>query len=300
MSDQTGAEQIFHRHRDRAQAVAYRMLGSRTDAEDIVQEVWLRWNRAPRDDIVSPEAWIVTTTARLALDQLRSAQARRETYVGPWLPEPIISRERDAMPTPEDALSLADDVSMALLHMLERLAPEERVAFLMHDVFDYDHHEVSTLLGKSEPACRQIVSRARKRVKDESIRFNAGHRAHAELAKAFRTALETADLDGLLACLAPDAVLYSDGGGKAAAALNPIYTADHIARFFLGISRKMPAALDIAPVLVNGQPGYVLHDDKTIHSVTSFAVSEGKITTVYMIRNPDKLARVARDIKLAE
>lgn len=298
MSDQNSAEQIFQQHRDRAQAVAYRMLGSRADAEDIVQEVWLRWSRAPHDTVVAPEAWIVTTTARLALDQLRSAHVRRETYIGPWLPEPIISRALEASPTPEDALSLADDVSMALLHMLERLAPEERVAFLMHDVFDYDHREVSTLLGKSETACRQMVSRARKRVKDESVRFNAGQNAHAELAKAFRTALETADMDGLIACLAPDAVLYSDGGGKASAALNPVHTADHIARFFLGISRKMPDASKIASVQVNGRPGYVSHDERTIHAVTSFAVSEGKITTVYMIRNPEKLARVAEDINL--
>jgi RNA polymerase sigma-70 factor (ECF subfamily) len=288
------AEAVFARHRARVFAVAYRLTGTVSDAEDVVQDTWLRWSGIDISDIRSPEAWLTTTAGRLGLDHLRRVKARRETYIGPWLPEPLVEGLAEAAtPTPEDRLSLSDDVSIALLHMLERLAPEERTAFLLHEAFDYDYDEISTLLGKSEAACRQIVSRARRRVSDERPRFNTDAREHQRLTAAFSQALAHENPTELLACLKPDAVLYSDGGGKAAAALNPIFSADHIARFFIGISRKAPLPFDPRPVHVNGQAGFALLHDGQLHSIINMEIKDGMIATIYIMRNPDKIALAA-------
>lgn len=293
------AETIFGRHRARIFAVAYRLTGTISDAEDVVQETWLRWAGIDIADIRSPEAWFVTTAGRLGLDHLRRLKARRETYVGPWLPEPIIHAASDQTPpTPEDTLALADDISMALMHMLERLAPEERAAFLLHEAFDYDYGELATLLNKSEAACRQIVSRARRRVADIRPRFHANTHEHEKLAEAFSMALASENPSALLACLKPDAVLYSDGGGKAAAAINPIFSADRIVRFFVGISRKFGLPLDMHLIDVNGQPGFMLLHDNKIHSTISFDLDAGMIQTIYLMRNPDKLIHAARALGL--
>lgn len=297
MPDNTSdtAEAVFARHRARIFAVAYRLTGTVSDAEDVVQETWLRWSGIDISDIRSPEAWLTTAAGRLGLDHLRRSKARRETYIGPWLPEPIIEAASEFhQPTPEENLSLADDISMALLHMLERLAPEERAAFLLHEAFDYGYGELATLLGKSEAACRQIVSRARRRVADERPRFNADLRDHERLAAAFSDALAREDPEALLSCFRDDAILYSDGGGKAAAARNPIYTGDHVARFFLGIRKKFALPLDSLLVTLNGGPGFVLLQEGMIHSIMSVDVKDGRIATVYLIRNPDKLARASK------
>lgn len=289
------AEVIFARHRARIFAVAYRLTGTVSDAEDIVQETWLRWSGIDVSDIRSPEAWLTTAAGRLGLDHLRRSKARRETYIGPWLPEPIVEAASDMhQPTPEENISLADDISMALLHMLERLAPEERAAFLLHEAFDYDYGELATLLGKSEAACRQIVSRARRRVADERPRFSANRRDHERLAAAFSDALAREDPKALLSCFRDDAVFYSDGGGKAAAALNPLYTADHIARFFTGIQKKYALPLDPMLITVNDGPGFALLHEGQMHSIMIVDVKDGQIATVYMIRNPDKLARASK------
>lgn len=283
---------VFERHRARAFGVAYRILGSASDAEDVVQEAWLRWQGADRSGILNPEAWLVTTVARLGIDQLRAARSRRETYVGPWLPEPIISAALETEPTPEERLSLADDISMALLHVLERLAPEERAAFLLHDAFDYDYGELSALLGKSEAACRQTVSRARKRVQDAHPRFDTSKREHLRLSNAFSAAISTANPQALIDCLSEDVVFYSDGGGKALAALNPLYGPDRVTRFLMGILKKRPENFSVEPATVNGLPGFIMHDDEGVHSALSFGVTDGRISALYMIRNPDKLARI--------
>ncbi|MGB6087536.1 sigma-70 family RNA polymerase sigma factor [Parvibaculum sp.] len=283
-------EATFERHRARAFQVAYRISGSVADAEDIVQEAWLRWQSAPRSDIHNPEAWIVTTVARLGIDQLRSARARRETYVGPWLPEPILEFS-ESEPTPEERLSLADDISMALLHMLERLSPEERAAFLLHDAFDYGYDELAAILGKSEAACRQTVSRARRRVREDHPRFDTNVQEHHRLATAFGNAIANADPQALINCLSEDVVLYSDGGGKALAALNPLYGPDHVSRFFFGILKKRPQNLQPRPAIVNGLPGFVIMEEGEIQTTLSFGISEGRISTIYMVRNPDKLPR---------
>ncbi|MGB3808551.1 MAG: RNA polymerase sigma factor SigJ [Parvibaculum sp.] len=291
------AEAIFARHRARVFAIAYRFTGTVSDAEDVVQETWLRWNGIDTSEIRSPEAWLTTAAGRLGLDHLRRLRARRETYVGPWLPEPIVEAASDRHePTPEENLSLADDISMALLHMLERLAPEERAAFLLHEAFDYDYGELATILGKSQAACRQIVSRARRRVSDDRPRFHASARDHERLAAAFSHALAAEDSNALITCLQRDAILYSDGGGKAAAALNPIYSADHIARFFTGIKKKFALPLDTMFVSINGEPGFALLHEGKMHSLLSIDVEDGRIATIYIMRNPDKLARAAETL----
>tara|TARA_R110000868_G_scaffold42158_4_gene142996 strand:+ start:827 stop:1756 length:930 start_codon:yes stop_codon:yes gene_type:complete len=291
------ADAIFARHRARVFGMAYRLTGTVSDAEDVVQETWLRWNKADVDAIVSPEAWLTTVASRLGLDHLRRLKSRRETYVGPWLPEPLVAAATgQTQPTPEDTLALSDDISMALLHMLERLAPEERTAFLLHEAFDYDYGELASLLGKSEAACRQIVSRARRRISDTRPRFNTSVSEHARLAEAFALALSSEDPDALIACLKPDAVLLSDGGGKAAAALNPIFSADHIMRFFFGIAKKFQMPFSPLPITVNGQPGFALTHKGELHSLISMNIEDGQISTIYIMRNPDKIARAAETL----
>ncbi|MFZ3035590.1 MAG: sigma-70 family RNA polymerase sigma factor [Parvibaculum sp.] len=296
---QNTAEAIFTCHRARIFAIAYRLTGTVSDAEDVVQETWLRWNGIDAKDIRTPEAWLTTTAGRLGLDHLRRLKARRETYVGPWLPEPIVeSASGITQPTPEEQMELADDISIALLHMLERLAPEERTAFLLHEAFDYDYGELASLLGKTEAACRQIVSRARRRVHEARPRFKTDSQDHERLARAFSDALSNQDPAALLACLKPDAVLYSDGGGKAAAALNPIFSADHIARFFAGIRKKFNLPLIPLFVSVNGQLGFALLHEGKMHSIVSMDIEDGAIAAIYIMRNPDKLARASETLGL--
>ena len=256
-------------------------------------------NGVDTSEIRIPEAWLTTTAGRLGLDHLRRLKARRETYIGPWLPEPIVEKAAErSQPTPEDTLALSDDISIALLHMLERLAPEERTAFLLHEAFDYDYSELASLLGKTEAACRQIVSRARRRVHEARPRFKTNTSDHERLARAFSDALANEDPSALLACLKPDAVLYSDGGGKAMAALNPIFSADHIARFFTGIQKKYHLPLEAQPITINGQPGLALLHNMQIHSIVGIDIEEGVISTIYIIRNPDKLARTGETLGL--
>lgn len=288
-------EAIFTRHRSRVFAVAYRLVGTVSDAEDVVQETWLRWNGTDTANVRSPEAWLVTTASRLGIDHLRRLRARRESYVGPWLPEPIVEpANAEPVPTPEEQIALADEVSIALLHMLERLAPEERTAFLLHEAFDYDYADLATILGKSQAACRQIVSRARRRVSDERPRFEASPADHARLASAFADALMKEDPQALLASLGKEAVLYTDGGGRVTAALNPIYGADRIMRFFLGITRKFPEPYAVDAVRINGRAGFTLGRGKEIASIVSFDIRDGLIANIYIMRNPDKIARAAQ------
>ncbi|MGX1198595.1 sigma-70 family RNA polymerase sigma factor [Parvibaculum sp. MBR-TMA-1.3b-4.2] len=292
------AETAFLTHRPRAFAVAYRMLGSIAEAEDVVQEAWLRWQGADRAHVASPEAFIVTTTSRLAIDHLRKASTRRETYVGPWLPEPMVTGDAESPATPQERLELADDISMALLHLLERLSPEERAAFLLHEAFDYSHAEIANLIGKSEAACRQMLSRARKRVQAERPRFNTEAREHARLTELFQQALMKEDPEAILACMKEDAIFYSDGGGKVAAALNPLYGADKITRFWLGIMRKAEGRITPRPAWLNGLPGYLLTEGDTLHSAVSLRIEDGRIAALYVQRNPDKLADILRWTKL--
>jgi len=277
--------------RRRGFAVAYRMLGSVADAEDVVQEALLRLARAPEAPD-EPAAWITTVATRLSIDHLRLARVRRETYVGPWLPDPLVA---DAAPGPGARVELAESLSQAFLVVLEHLTPLERAAFLLREVFDYDYAAVAEILGRSEASCRQLVARARRHVHDERPRFDADDEQKQVLLERFLAAAEDGDLAQLERLLADDAVLYSDGGGKAVAALKPIFGAAKVARFMAGTARlrQKRGGFDLQLVHVNGQPGRVLRtEEQAIWDVLAVDVADGRITTVRIVRNPDKLAHL--------
>jgi RNA polymerase sigma-70 factor, ECF subfamily len=283
----------FEAERPRLTGLAYRMLGSRAEAEDVVQDAWLRWNRADRSEIRSPGAWLTTTVTRLAIDRLRSARARRESYVGPWLPEPLIEPGCGELGRAPDGAAFGDglgDISLALLLVLERLSPAERAAFLLHDVFDYDYADLAGILDRAEPACRKLVSRARAHVRAERPRFEAAPEARAKLFGAFIEAVQAGEPEGLIALLADDAALLTDGGGKARAALNPILGAQNVARFLIGVTTKFGRERTYRPVVVNGEPGIAGYLDGALDLVATVASDGERITAVHLVLNPDKLA----------
>jgi RNA polymerase sigma-70 factor (ECF subfamily) len=280
--------------RERLISMAYRMVGSRSEAEDLVQETMLRVHLASeREQIDSVDAFATTVLTRLAIDHLRSARVRRESYVGPWLPEPIdVDPARDA----ESAAESADSLSLAFLVVLESLAPAERAALLLHDVFGYDYGSISTILDRSEVACRQLVSRARSRVVERRPRFDVDPAHHAELVDRFLRAARVGDLDGIVSILAEDATLVSDGGGGAKAARFPIHGRDRVSRFLHHIMRRMVATAELAPTTVNGLPGFAVIDAHGItRNVGAFDIVDGRIVAVHIVVNPDKLRWVARD-----
>ena len=284
MNTQT-AEGRFEAVRGRLFGLAYRMLGSRADAEDVVQEAYLRWHQADHDTIETPEAWLVTTTSRLAIDRLRRLKTEREAYVGPWLPEPIV-----VAPSPDRDLDLAADLSVAFLTLLERLAPEERAAFLLHDVFDVGYREISSVIGRNEAACRQMVHRARERVRGDRKRFDITEEAREDVLRRFLEAVEARDEEKLLALFAPDATWTADGGGKTAAAPRPIEGAGRLARLVVGLREKFWApdrAIEIATV--NGELGLQIRDGERLTSVMSIVTDGERIHAVYAVVNPEKL-----------
>ena len=244
----------FETHRRFLVGLAYRMLGSLAEAEDIVQDAFLRWNETDQAAVTHPRAYLARVVSRLCLDKMKSATSRREQYVGTWLPEPVV-----AAPTEP----IADDLSLALLLTLERLSPLERAAFLLHDVFDMDYSAIADTLGRSEAACRQLATRAREHVREDRPRFDTTDETRERLTSAFQTAMTTGDLATISRLLANDAVFYSDGGGKKLAALNPIYGREKILRFLVGIARKR--AIPTAE----------------------------QVVAIYAIRNPDKLRHLA-------
>ena len=241
----------FDAHRQFLVGVAYRMLGSIAEAEDVVQDAFLRWRDHAATDIADPRAYLATVVTRLCLDRLKSARVRREEYVGTWLPEPFIE---DA--NAKSGAEIADDVSLALMLTLDRLSPLERAAFLLHDVFDVDYAQIATTLERNEAACRQLVARAREHVQDERPRFPRSPATEQRLLSAFATAMVSGQIDALTAVLAEDAVLMSDGGGKRRAALNPIQGRDRILRFLEGVQKKYPPVIEAArEARINGMPG---------------------------------------------
>ncbi|HEY1720048.1 MAG TPA: sigma-70 family RNA polymerase sigma factor [Magnetospirillaceae bacterium] len=282
--------QVFEAHRHRLVGLAYRMLGARAEAEDVVQDAYLRWHAADRATIEEPRHYLSTIVTRLCLDRMKSAQARREVYVGPWLPEPVVDESLDA----DTASDFAHDLSMALMLTLERLSPLERAAFLLHDVFDLDFAEVGRALDRSEAACRQLAARARDHIQAERPRFPATQEESQRLVLAFRKATDTGDTQAFMTLLAQDAVLYSDGGGKKAAALNPIIGADRILRFFEGIARKNAelANSQVRPATINGMAGFVMRETDGTLDTMAFETRDGQIVAIYVVRNPDKLRHV--------
>lgn len=276
-------------YRRRLLGLAYRMLGSRSDAEDVVQDAWLRF--ADADDVRNPEAFLVTVVTRLCLDRLKSAKAQREIYVGPWLPEPVF--DTDGLAT-DAATELADDLSFALLLALDRLSPQERAAFLLHDVFEVPFSEIATMIGRSEPACRQLATRARRAVRDERPPPAATPDSHEHLLKAFVEAVASGDLSRLTGLLREDAVAVTDGGGRKSAALNPLYGADKIARFFIGVAGKNAHRdIRIEPAMINGSIGALLYLDGELDHTLIVSSDGEKIAAVYLVRNPDKLRYAA-------
>jgi RNA polymerase sigma-70 factor (ECF subfamily) len=272
--------------RGRLFGIAYRMVGSRAEAEDIVQDAYLRWHQAQRGHIENPEAWLVTTTSRLAIDRLRRLKTEREAYVGAWLPEPIVTL---AAP-PDRALDLADDLSIAFLTLLERLAPEERAAFLLHDVFDVGYGEIASVLERSEAACRQVVHRARERVRGDHKRFETTEAAKATMLQKFLEAMEARNEQALLALFAPDATWTADGGGKTAAAPTPVSGAARIARLVIGLREKFWAEnRTIEVATVNGETGLCIRDGDRLTATLSIATDGTHIFAVYAVVNPDKL-----------
>jgi RNA polymerase sigma-70 factor (ECF subfamily) len=289
MDDKT---QTFQQHRRRLFGLSYRMLGIVSDAEDAVQDTWLRWHRADAARIDNPEAWLVTACTRLCIDRLRAAKTERAHYTGTWLPEPLI--ELEVAPAPDMVPGeMADDLSMALLVVMERLSPAERAAWLLREAFDYDYPQLAAALKKSEAACRQLVSRAQKHLAEARPRFAADAAAARALATRFSAATRAGDVTMIAGMLAEDAMLWSDGGGKAQAALNIIYGPDKVARFFAGIASKQPADLRRVPCLINGQAGVMMYEaDGQPYAAMGFELRDGTVRNVFIVRNPDKLARV--------
>ena len=278
----------FSEQRPRLFGVAYRMLGSVADAEDVLQETYLRWQEVVNDHtpVESPSAYLTTMVSRRCLDELRSARRQRESYVGEWLPEPLIA---DDYLDPAQTTELADTISTAFLVVLEALSPGERAAFLLHDVFGYGYPELARILGRAEPACRQLVARARKRVAERRPRFEVSREEHSRLLQEFTQAATAGNLDGLVSLLAHDSVLRSDGGGVVNAARNPILGPDRIARFLLGIQEKAPPGLRYEDGIVNGLPGIIMRLHESIYGTVSLEVGDGKIQNIFIQVNPHKL-----------
>jgi RNA polymerase sigma-70 factor (ECF subfamily) len=293
VADADEAAQTFEPHRRRLTGLAYRMIGSLADAEDVVQDAYLRWHALDRRKVADPRAYLSKVVVRLCLDHLKSARVRRESYVGPWLPDPIID---DPAFAPDARGELADDLSVALLMTLERLSPLERAAFLLHDVFDMNFDAIAGVLERSAPACRQLAARARAHVQDSRPRFSASNTDVSRLADAFHGAMLSGDVALLTQFLAEDAIFYSDGGGKRPAALHPIYGRDKIIRFFTGIIEKrgVPPPQSVRRVEINGLPGFLMVDAEGKVETLALAMHEDRIAAIYAVRNPDKLVHLQR------
>ncbi|HZH03266.1 MAG TPA: sigma-70 family RNA polymerase sigma factor [Myxococcaceae bacterium] len=275
----------FEPHRKFLAGLAYRMLGSVAEAEDVVQDAFLRWCEVDREKVAEPRAYLARAVSRLCLDRMGSATRRREQYVGTWLPEPVVA---------EPAQTLADDLSVALLLALERLSPLERAAFLLHDVFDMDYAEVAEAIERTEPACRQLAARAREHVRGERPRYAPSDAEARKVADAFLAAAATGDVEGLARVLAEDAVFYADGGSKRRAVLNPITGRAKILRLYQGVRVRGGgiSALRAEPATLNGLPGFVFHTHEGTETL-AFEVAHGRIVTLYVVRNPEKLQHLS-------
>jgi RNA polymerase sigma-70 factor (ECF subfamily) len=290
---------IFAAHRPRLFGIAYRMLGSRAEAEDVLQDAYLRWHESTseqmRAEIRSPEAWLITIVTRLAIDRLRVLKTEREHYPGSWLPEPLVEplAEPVVTATPETTLEFLGDVSTAFLMVLERLGPEERAAFLLREVFEMDYPEISQMLGKSEAACRQTVHRAKERVRQNRPRFEVSRAAHMQLLERFVEAARGGDMRQLKSLFAEDSSLTGDGGGKAQSVTRVLHGADRLGRFFHVIARRFGPDLTYQLAEINGAPGLLRLYKGKLDSVVTVVTDGRRILDMYIVRNPDKLAGIA-------
>jgi RNA polymerase sigma-70 factor, ECF subfamily len=274
--------------RRRLFGLAYRMIGEVAEAEDAVQDALARWAAADQDAIDNPPAWLTTVTTRICLDRLSSARRTRETYVGPWLPEPLLTDETD----PADAAEAADTMTLAFLVVLESLSPAERAVFLLHDVFGYPHEEIAEVLGRTPDAVRKLASRARGHLADRRPRYEADATRRAKVAEAFVAACQTGQVNAFLSVLAPDVVLVSDGGGKVSAARRPVHGPERVARFFLGLLAQADDGWTIDLAEANGEPALIGRHHGRVEVVFVLHVADGQVAQVQAIRNPDKLARL--------
>lgn len=284
----------FEEHRSHLLSIAYRMTGTLSDAEDALQDLLVKLHRVDPTSVKQPRAYLCRAVTRQCIDQLTSARARREQYVGPWLPEPLVLQAGLAseQKTAADYSDLSENVSHALMMALERLSPLERAAFLLHDVFDVSYEEIATTLGREQATCRQLATRGRKHIKNSRPRFDSTPEQTERLLSAFAQATTSGDLQGLQALLTADVVHYSDGGGRVAAATKPIVGHVNVARFLLGIVRKFDTtagALSADPALINGQPGFVIKQGGAVIQTLAFEFQAGKISALYAMRNPEKL-----------
>jgi RNA polymerase sigma-70 factor (ECF subfamily) len=283
------ATDAFVALRPRLIAIAYRMLGTRADAEDLLQDAWLRWHAADRAAIETPEAWLVTVVTRLAIDRLRAAQTERAAYVGFWLPEPLVQLDAH---TPESAAEQTGELSVALMWVLERLGPEERAAYLLREAFDLDYATIAAILDKSQPACRQLVHRAVARVQQAQPRFAVSHEAHRRVLERFKQAARSGTRDALQALLAENAELVGDGGGKVPSFGKVLCGAFRIANLFFATTRRFGDGVVYRTATVNGEPGLLRYLDGQLESALAFTTDGERILAVYAVRNPDKLARI--------
>ena len=287
MSPPDDSTQIFETHRPRLARLAYRMLGSVSEAEDVVQDAWLRWQQVDPAKVESPRAFLSRIVTRLCLDVMKSARARRETYVGSWLPEPMVEDSDNGIDE--------DDLTLTLMLALERLSPLERAAFLLHDVFGVPLDDVAATVEREPAAVRQLAARARKHVQDQRPRYTVARDEGSRIAEAFFIASRSGDTDVLRALLAQNVVVRSDGGGKVHAFLNPIAGLDRVLRLYEGLTRKLGIKRDgfYQPMQIDGLPGYASYERDDVFQTTAFAIEDGKITDIYITRNPDKLRHVA-------
>lgn len=279
-------EQVVVEQRGRLFGLAYRMLGEVGEAEDAVQETFLRWSQAPRNTITNPAGWLTTVVTRICLDRLKSAQRQRETYVGPWLPEPLATDDTD----PADLAGTADSLNLAFLVVLESLSPVERAAFLLHDVFGYTHDEVAAMLDRSPAAIRQVAARARRHLAERRPRYEQDAARREKVATAFAAAVTGARIDDLMALLAPDVTFVADGGGVVAAARHPLHGAERVGQVILQLAKRRPPDWTFAMREINGETGIVvLRGDHAVDSVWVLHTDGVRITAIDVLRNPHKL-----------
>ncbi|MEU2222753.1 RNA polymerase sigma-70 factor [Streptomyces sp. NPDC018347] len=287
------ATDVFEEHRPLLTGVAYRMLGRVADAEDVVQEAWLRWYHADRAEVREPRAYLVRVTTRLAIDRLRQVRASSEAYPGPWLPEPYLTEFADTTPDSAERAVLADTVSLAVLIVLESLSPLERAVFVLREAFGYPYAEIAALLDRAEPAVRQLAGRARRHVAERRPRYEVDPARRRDLTERFLAAAGEGDLAGLMSLLAPDVRLVGDSGGKAKAPVRVLRTADKVGRFLVGVARSAPADLFFRVLEVNGGPALLLLSGGKPDSLVQVDIADGRVTSVYVLRNPDKLRYLA-------
>ncbi|MFI8189534.1 RNA polymerase sigma-70 factor [Streptomyces sp. NPDC085946] len=292
MTTDTAAD-VFERHRPVLQGVAYRMLGRVADAEDVVQDAWLRWSGTDRGDVREPRGYLVRVTTRLAIDRLRQIKARGETYVGPWLPEPYATDFGATVPDAADRAVLADTVSLAVLVVLESLSPLERAVFVLREAFAFPYGEIAAMLDRGEPAVRQLAARARRHVAERRPRYEVDPAQRRDLTERFLAAAAGGDLERLMELLAPDVRLVGDSGGKARAPLRVLETADKVARFLVGAAGKNPPDLSVRFLELNGGPAVLALSGGEPDAVFQLDVADGRVQAVYVIRNPDKLRSLA-------